>query len=69
MSKRVKIERDSDGKITIDFSGFSGDSCGQEDKKIRLFLNALGLETEETGNEPKKEKEPNPKRTGQAGTN
>ena len=69
MNKKVKIERGSDGKMKIDFSGFSENSCGREDTKIRLLLNAFGLKTEEVESEPKKEKEPNPTKARQTQTN
>ena len=46
MSKNIRIEIDDKGVIKVDFSGYAGDSCLQDEAKLRQILEELGLQME-----------------------
>ncbi len=35
-----------DGKIELDFDGFVGNSCDQEEQAVRLLLGKMGIKTD-----------------------
>lgn len=46
MAKSVRIEIDDKGVVKVDFSGYAGDSCLQDEAKLRRSLEQMGLQTE-----------------------
>ena len=53
-----KIEAEiKNGRIRWDFSGFSGDSCSQEEAALRLLLGKMGVRTDIVEEDKKKEEQ------------
>ena len=50
--KRVVIDIDGTGKITVAYDGFIGNSCFEEASRIKHELAALGLDMEVTKVDP-----------------
>jgi len=46
MAKSVRIEIDDKGVVKVDFSGYAGDSCLQDEAKLRQILEEMGLQME-----------------------
>jgi hypothetical protein len=53
--RSIKIFVNKDGSTTTDFSGFQGPTCLAEAAKLRDLLASLGIQTTETGFQPKPE--------------
>lgn len=51
----IKIFVNKDGSTTMDFSGFQGPTCLAEAAKLRELLASLGIQSEQTGFQPKPE--------------
>lgn len=41
--KEIRITIDKNGKVTIDFGGFIGDSCFKEREKLQELLKKYGI--------------------------
>ncbi len=53
MSKKITVVIGKNGKMLVDYSGYSGDECFEEAKKLKAHLKALGLELEDEAAERK----------------
>lgn len=51
----IKVFVSKDGSTTTDFSGFQGPTCLAEAAKLRELLASLGIQSEQTGIQPKPE--------------
>ena len=47
------------GKIHLDFNGFLGDTCSDEEDKIRILLGKMGVKTDVEYSDNKREAETN----------
>lgn len=45
--KTITVQIGSDGKMTLDFSGFEGKTCENEEAAIRALLGRMGVVTGE----------------------
>lgn len=63
--KIIKIEI-KNGKINMDFDGFPGDTCSDEEDLIRALYAKMGVKTdvEYSDNKREREAEPVPERNG-----
>lgn len=53
--KSIKVEVDETGSVKVDFFGYVGDSCFQDEEKLRRVLEQFGLTVQVQEQEAKKE--------------
>ena len=55
MVKKIKVRIGKDGKMTVDMDGYTGQECVRDADKLKQRLEELGLKTETTKNEKRRE--------------
>ncbi len=56
--KTIRVIIDN-GKMVLDFGGFEGDACSDEERAVRLLLSKIGVTTDAEEERKKAEQEPN----------
>jgi len=56
--KTIKVTINQ-GKLVLDFDGFEGDTCSDEERAVRLMLSKMGVTTDAEDERKKAEQEPN----------
>jgi hypothetical protein len=64
MKKKIIIQMNGD-QMKMDFDGYKGDACKEEEQKLRAIMGGLGVGTDDIDTKLKRAKEANPSLDGQ----